>query len=182
MDGGDDHFRDWAVRAGGTPYYDRSLELTLRGRDAAPVVVSSVRVRVVGRAPLAGDWVNSWEGCGGEVPVRVLTVDLAEDPPGQTLLVDEVEKNDAVFQVSDTEVEVFRIDLTAGPGLVSWVIDMKYSSRGKDGVLTVMSVDGKPFQLAGGGSPVIYSTIAVGDRLARDDDAASVLSREGVLC
>lgn len=179
---GDDLFRDWAVRAGGIPYYDRSLELTLRGRDATPVVVSSVRVRVVARTPLAGEWVNSWEGCGAETPVRVLTVDLATDPPIEKLIVDEVEKNDAVFQVSETEIEVFRIDLTAGAGLVSWVIDVKYNSRGKDGVLTVTSSAGKPFQLAGGGSPVIYSTIVNGDRLARDDDAAALLSSEGVLC
>jgi hypothetical protein len=175
-------FQAWAERMGGIPYSDRSLQLTLRGRDAGPVVIRGIRVRAVERRKPVGDWVNAWDGCGAVLPVRVLTVDLGEEPPVQQLYVDEVEQNDAVFQVSATEVEVFDIELYAGDELVSWVIDVQYSSRGKDGTMSISDVGGKPFQLAGGGDPVVYSTIAQPDQLQRDDEATAALKQEQILC
>jgi hypothetical protein len=145
-------FRAWATGVGGLPYGDRSIQVTIRGRDSDPVIISSVRVRSVKHSPPpTNNWVNAWEGCGGVQPVRQLFVDFSKDPPSQSLLIDGVEKNDTVFQVSNTDIEVFQVDLKAGSDLVSWVIDVQYSSRSKSGTLTVTDTADKPFLLAGGG-------------------------------
>lgn len=183
-DPGGGFFRAWAFNAGGIPYSNSSFQVTIRGRDPAPVVISGVHVRAVGRKPTPpGGWVNAWDGCGGVQPVRELTVDLAKDPPAQKLYVDGVEKDGAVFQVSDTNLEVFQVDLTAARELVAWVMDIQYSSAGKSGIMTIADVDGKPFQLASGGSPIVYSTIQSDNgQLQRDDAATASLSSESDLC
>jgi len=177
-------FAQWARRFGGIPYSDRSLEVVLRGRDSSPVVIGDVRIRVLERTAPSGAWVNGWYGCGGALPVRLFKADLVPEPPLVRLYIDGVETERSAFQVSSSEVEVFDFEVTAGRELVSWVIEVRYTSDGRDGVLTITDEDGKPFQLAGGGDPLVFSVWGPTDpsKLTRDDDYRLRLRQENHLC
>jgi hypothetical protein len=177
-----DGFRDWAVEQHGIPYHDESLQLVLRGRDAETVVVQEIRVKVVERAAVPpGGWVNAWEGCGAAVPVRLLKVDFAEEPPHVDLFVDGVQSNDTVFATTDTAVEVFDVDVLAGSDVVSWVFEVRYSAAGRDGVLTVDD-SGQPFRITGGGSPSVFSTSSDPTTLTQDDVRRDALVSGQPLC
>lgn len=177
-----DSFREWALAQPGIPYGDASFELILRGRDPDTVVVQEIRVRVVDRTAVPADsWVNAWDGCGAALPVRLLTVDLAAEPPRVDLFVDGRLSNGTVFGITRTEVEVFEVEVISGPAVVAYVFEVRYSSAGRDGVVTVDDA-GRPFRLAGGGSPAVFATVGDPTRLTRDDDASEALSRGGPLC
>ncbi|MGY1711697.1 hypothetical protein ACI8AC_19545 [Geodermatophilus sp. SYSU D00758] len=176
-------FERWATENGGIPYGDRSLELVLRGREAEPVVIDEIRVRVLETSPVPdGTWVNSWEGCGAAVPVRVLVVDLAGDPPSVEVYVDGVLEDSPVFRVSDSDVEVFHVEVVGGPGVVSWALEMSYSAAGEDGTVTVDEVDGRPLRLAHGGTPLVYSVAPGARGLVRADEVRDALLRGEPLC
>jgi hypothetical protein len=156
--------------------------LVLRGRDPETVVVQEIRVKVVGRADVpTGGWVNAWVGCGAAIPVRLLKVDFGMHPPRVDLFVDGAQSNGTVFSITDTSVEVFDVDVSAGSDMVSWVFEVRYSSAGREGVLTVDD-SGKPFRIAGGGNPSVFSTSSDPSRLAEDDTERDTLARDGTLC
>ena len=48
-----------------------------------------------------------------------------------------MKSNGTVFSITNTSVEVFDVDVSAGSDLVSWVFEVRYSAAGRDGVLTV---------------------------------------------
>lgn len=181
-DSGQDAFREWAAAQQGIPYQDAGFELILRGRDPEPVVVQEIRVVVTDRSTAPADtWVNAWDGCGAAVPVRLLTVDLATQPPKVDLYVDGVPSNDAVFRITEAEVEVFDVEVSAGAGVISYVFEVHYSSAGRDGSIRVDD-EGTPFRIAGGGAPAVFSTLRDPLALTPDEPVQEDLSRGGYLC
>jgi hypothetical protein len=175
-------FRRWADARGGVPYHDTSYEFVFRGRDPEPVVIQDIGVKVLERSALpAAPWVNSWEGCGAAIPVRLLTVSFAADAPQVDLFIDGVPNDGAVLRVSDSDVEVVQVDVTGGPAVVSWVFVVTYSSAGRDGTLEIEK-DGSPFRIAGGGDPEVFSTLPDPNRLTRYDEGREGLRRGEPLC
>ena len=177
-----DAFRAWAVEQHGIPYQDVSEQLILRGRDPETVVVQAIRVKIVARAAVpTGGWVNAWDGCGAAIPARLLEVDFGRQPPRVDLLVDGVKSNGTVFSITNTSVEVFDVDVSAGSDLVSWVFEVRYSAAGRDGVVTVDDA-GKPFRIAGGGNPSVFSTSSDPRTLTRDDPLRDAVAHGQPLC
>lgn len=164
--GGPEDFMSWVEESKGILYGDMGLRLEVRGRDAAPVIITGISARVVDSEPLSGAWINGWCDCGGDLWPRLVHVDLSHPVPSVTVTTvgpggyndrQEADGRDVMLQVSESDVEVFIVSAVRADGIVSWVLDIEYSSRGKDGTYTVTATNGEPFVLAGGGNPAIYS-------------------------
>jgi hypothetical protein len=179
----DAEFRRWAERNSGIPYDDRAFELELRGRDAAPVIINAIRVEVVERTALPSDfWLNAWEGCGAVLPVRLLMVDLSQDPPSVRVFIDGIETPSPKFTVSNTEIEVFEVQVTGGDGVTSWMLRVEYDAGGRDDVLDIEEVNGAPLRLAGGGDPAVFSPLSGKPWLTQDDEYRQHLREGNPVC
>jgi hypothetical protein len=64
---------------------------------------------------------------------------------------------------------------------VSWVFEVRYSSAGRDGVITVDD-SGKPFRIAGGGHPSVFAASHDASTLIEDDAQRDALARGEPLC
>ena len=134
------------------PYGDVSQQLILRGRDPQTVVVQEIRVKVVDRAPTPSGRLGERLGrlrCGPPGPAGRGRLRRGAATGGSDRR--RRQSNGTVFSITDTSVEVFDVDVYAGSDLVSWVFEVRYSSAGRDGVVTVDD-NGKPFRVAGGGA------------------------------
>jgi hypothetical protein len=179
----DAEFRRWAERNDGIPYSDRSLEMVLRGRDAEPVIINDIRAKVIERTAVPREfWLNSWEGCGGVLPVRLLEIDLSQDPPPVKVYIDGSEAEMPRFEVSASDIEVFQVDITGGASVTSWLLEIDYSAAGKNGVREIREADDNPLLLAGGGDPVVFSTFSGMPGLTRDDATRESLREGNPLC
>lgn len=178
-------FRTWARNNSGTPYSELDLELVIQGRDSKSVVIQGVDIRDVGRSPtVTGGWVNGWSECGATLPSRSIVATIRSDRVDQALYVDGSPRSAQQFRVSDTEVEIFDIEvLNNSEETVRFAVDIRYIRDGQPGKLTVESTtDGEPLILAGGGRPDIYSTAEDPARLMLDRAARESLSRSPYLC
>ncbi len=177
-------FQSWADQAGGVLFLNQEIGLVIRGTEAAPVVITDISVRVLRHRPTPSGWVNLWE-CGGRLAVREFKLDLREHEPRVRLFEHGRPQGDATFTVSSSDIEAFRLKVRARDGVVSWVLDIDYTSDGKDGTYTVKAPDGGPFEIAGGGDPLAF---AVGEtregkvRLLRSPEARRMLRNGFPFC
>jgi hypothetical protein len=146
----DQDFRRWANGHGGVLADLETVRIILRGREQAVVHVDSINIKVVGRTTPRSGWYNGWDGCGGVAAPRVLAVDFDKQPPGTRWLIEGEPATAPSFTVSSTEEEVIDIEATSLRDEVRWVVEVRYSALGQDGVL----------QIDNGGQPFVVSTIA----------------------
>jgi len=148
----------WAHDSDAVPYGETLLRVIIQGRDAAPVVITDLKIRLLTREPLDDGWVTMWE-CPQPTDVRVREFrgDLDEPDPRVWLFDPRQPKRRTVFKVSSSEPEVFDIQVTAGTGILQWVLDIAYSTEGRTGVYTIKATDGGPFVTAGGGDASVYA-------------------------
>lgn len=138
----------WAREHGAVDGQDQSMRLTIRGREASPVIIQGIKARVVGRSEALRGWFTHERGCG-DVAVREANINLDKSPPTlrfQGLDADNPEAERLAFtvQVSATDVEVVDVVAHTFKGDVKWVLEVLYESKGKDGVL-VIDDHGRPF-------------------------------------
>ncbi|SEF27117.1 hypothetical protein SAMN05421837_103642 [Amycolatopsis pretoriensis] len=149
------NWSDWAEVSDGATSPPGLVQLTIQGRDNAPVTLTDIRVRVLNRrAPLHGTSLT--RECGDQGAIRWLEVDLDRDP------VRAVAKDqfDAMpedtpawerkpikfpYTVSITNPETFMIQAETEDCDCDWVADVFWSAQGKTGVLPVTN-SGKPFR------------------------------------
>ncbi|MFF9687198.1 helix-turn-helix domain-containing protein [Streptomyces sp. NPDC014623] len=143
--------RSWARARGGVDGGDLKLEVTVQGLSSAAVVLKELNVRVVGRNP-ALDWsaYSMGEGCGSGITPQSFAIDLDDGLPlakpvagkqGDTV----IPATSFPYQVSSTDVEVFRIDAHVEEHDVAWYLELQWTSAGQSGVLRIDD-GGRPFR------------------------------------
>ena len=132
--------------------------LTIQGTTVAAVVLTSLQVEVVNRAPaLRGTHV--YEQCGGPGAVRELDVNLDHDPPTYLpILRDDLLDEGAPawqktplkfpYTVSLTDAETFLVLANTFRCDCQWRIKLAWASQGATGTM-VIDDHGKPFRTTG---------------------------------
>ncbi len=127
------------------------LRLILRARDISPVIITGLTIQVTRRYPAKGGWFNAWYGCGGVIDVPTLEVNLDKHPFEVGWLSPTVMPGAGTpvkrppLRVTDKDNWVIDVQVyTAKPVVMDWVINISYSSAGREGTLRIDD-HGKPF-------------------------------------
>ena len=145
----------WALQHGGVDEYSALFDITVQGKTDAAVVIRDLRVKVLSRkASLSGTRIVSETGCGAEVSVRYLSVDLSSAKP--ELVLNNTDESTAApaaeYTVSQSDPEVFAIEAynwtTSGPRHdETYVYEFDWSQGSASGTVDVLAPDGRPFEL-----------------------------------
>ncbi len=143
-------FYAWARQNGAVPGQEQPFRLTLRGRDAEPVIIDAIRPRIVERGPPLAGWFTHNRGCDA-VLVREAHIDLDRDPP-TVVFSKSFEEGDAgreqlalTLQVSASDPEVIDVLAITKRFDVRWELEVLYSAAGDTGILVVRDGN-KPFE------------------------------------
>ncbi|CAL9623822.1 hypothetical protein SUDANB176_05907 [Streptomyces sp. enrichment culture] len=144
----------WAATQSAVHGGETIVELSVQGTSDTAVVLTALRVRVVGRgAPAPGNAYAMDRGCGGALTPRHFAVDLDRDRP----LARAVAGNDAgtpvpavrlPYRVSATDPEVLLVTARTGTCDCRWYLELDWSSRGRTGTVRVDD-RGRPFRTSG---------------------------------
>jgi hypothetical protein len=136
----------WAKEIGGVDATATLFRVVLSGREAAPVVLQGLDVKVVERRPAMRGTLLSYFGLGAPQSVRFIQIDLSKDPPAWDYIGDRAQPEDHFpLRVSSSESEVFDVQAFAGRGDVSWYLEFQYTADGENGTVRVDD-GGKPFR------------------------------------
>lgn len=157
---------EWSQSNGGVALAEQQVDVVIRGRDDRPVVINSIEVQVIDRQPANGLWFNIWQGCGSVSDVRLIAADLSTDEVVEEWTVEgETPVDPPVLRVTDTDVEVIRVKVSAPAGpaeVVSWRIDLGYSTSQQSGHIEVVPSLGEfrlaTYAAAETAEPYVYSS------------------------
>ncbi|TQJ56530.1 helix-turn-helix protein [Streptomyces sp. SLBN-115] len=144
----------WATAQGAVHGRETNVEISVQGRNSTAVVLTALRVRVVGRAaPMTGTAYAMDQGCGGSLSKRYFAVDLDKDRP----VAHSVAGNDAgtpipavslPYRVSSTDPEVLLVTARTETCACDWYLELDWSSQGRTGTVR-MDDGGRPFRTSG---------------------------------
>ncbi|MGW1672585.1 helix-turn-helix domain-containing protein [Streptomyces sp. NPDC002324] len=141
----------WAATQGAVHGRNTIVDITVQGRKSAAVVLTALRVRVVGRtAPAGGNAYAMDQGCGGRVSPRYFDVDLDKNRP----IARPVDGADldiplpAVrfpYSVSADDPEVLMVSAETETCDCQWYLELEWSSEGRTGTVRIDD-GGRPFR------------------------------------
>ncbi|MHA4996869.1 helix-turn-helix domain-containing protein [Streptomyces sp. SD18] len=141
----------WAATQGAVHGRETNVEITVQGRTSTAVVLTDLRVRVVGRtAPDPGTVYAMDQGCGGSITPRSFAVDLDKDRP----IARAVPGNDTgtpipavrmPYRVSASDPEVLLVTALTETCGCSWYLELDWSSEGRTGTARIDD-HGRPFR------------------------------------
>ncbi|MFE7929057.1 helix-turn-helix domain-containing protein [Streptomyces sp. NPDC057456] len=144
----------WATAQGAVHGRETNVEISVQGRSSTAVVLTALRVRVVGRAsPVPGTAYAMDQGCGGSLSKRYFAVDLDKDRP----VAHSVAGNDAgtpipavslPYRVSSADPEVLLVTARTEACACDWYLELDWSSQGRTGTARVDD-HGRPFRTSG---------------------------------
>ncbi|MFD3976566.1 helix-turn-helix domain-containing protein [Streptomyces cyaneofuscatus] len=146
--------RGWARSYGGVEGGNMRLQLTAQGTSREAVVLKGLYVRVLSRkAPLPWSAYLMGNGCGSGIAPQTFASDLDAGHPVITPVPGS--QGDRVipavpfpYKVSSEDVEVFNLDVKTTGYDVTWYLELKWSSGGREGMLRIDD-HGKPFRTSG---------------------------------
>lgn len=146
--------RGWARSYGGVEGGNMRLQLTVQGTSREAVVLKGLHVRVLSRkAPLPWSAYLMGNGCGSGIAPQTFASDLDAGHPVITPVPGT--QGDRVipavpfpYKVSSEDVEVFNLDMKTTGYDVTWYLELKWSSGGREGMLRIDD-GGKPFRTSG---------------------------------
>ncbi|MDX2405174.1 helix-turn-helix domain-containing protein [Streptomyces microflavus] len=146
--------RGWARSYAGVEGGNMRLQLTVQGTSREAVVLKGLYVRVLSRkAPLPWSAYLMGNGCGSGIAPQTFASDLDAGHPVVTPVPGT--QGDRVipavpfpYKVSSEDVEVFNLDMKTTGYDVTWYLELKWSSGGREGMLRVDD-GGKPFRTSG---------------------------------
>ncbi|MGW0832023.1 helix-turn-helix domain-containing protein [Streptomyces prunicolor] len=141
----------WAATQHAVHGGQTNVEISVQGRTSTAVVLTALRVRVVGRtAPAPGTAYSMARGCGADISPRYFGVNLDAHRPlvrpepggdmGKT-----VPAVHLPYRVSATDPEVLLVKARTGTCDCRWYLELDWSSQGRTGTLRVDD-HGKPFR------------------------------------
>lgn len=144
----------WVATQRGVHGRNTIVEITVQGKKSTAVVLTALRVRVVGRgAPAEGNAYAMDQGCGGRVSPRYFDVDLDKDRPiarpvdGADLDV-RIPAVRLPYRVSADDPEVLMVSAETETCDCSWYLELEWSSEGRTGTIRIDD-DGRPFRTTG---------------------------------
>ncbi|MEU0360260.1 helix-turn-helix domain-containing protein [Streptomyces cyaneofuscatus] len=146
--------RGWARSYGGVDAGNMLLQLTVQGTSREAVVLKGLYVRVLSRkAPLPWSAYLMGNGCGSSIVPQTFASDLDTGHPIMTPVPGTqgdrtIPAEPFPYKVSSDDVEVFNLDMKAGGYDVTWYLELKWSSGGREGMLRIDD-HGKPFRTSG---------------------------------
>ncbi|MFJ8848628.1 helix-turn-helix domain-containing protein [Streptomyces cyaneofuscatus] len=146
--------RGWARKYGGVEGGNTLLQLTVQGASREAVVLKGLYVRVVSRkAPLPWSAYLMGNGCGSSIVPQTFASDLDTGHPVITPVPGmqgdrTIPAEPFPYKVSSEDVEVFNLDMKATGYDVTWYLELKWSSGGREGMLRIDD-HGKPFRTSG---------------------------------
>ncbi|MFF0059859.1 helix-turn-helix domain-containing protein [Streptomyces microflavus] len=146
--------RGWARSYAGVEGGNMRLQLTVQGTSREAVVLKGLYVRVLSRkAPLPWSAYLMGNGCGSGIAPQTFASDLDAGHPVITPVPGT--QGDRVipavpfpYKVSSEDVEVFNLDMKTTGYDVTWYLELKWSSGGREGMLRIDD-GGKPFRTSG---------------------------------
>ncbi|MFF2210532.1 helix-turn-helix domain-containing protein [Streptomyces antibioticus] len=155
----------WAAAQGAVHGRETNVQITVQGRSSTAVVLTALRVRVVGRAtPLTGTAYAMDQGCGGSITPRSFAVDLDKDRPVARSVPGSNEGTPipAVrmpYRVSAEDPEVLLVTARTKTCACDWYLELDWSSQGRTGTVRIDD-RGRPFRTSGieGLSRYMYDT------------------------
>ena len=143
----------WAREMGGVDATQSLFRFVVAGKDAAPVVLQGLHVKVVERRGPMDGTLLSYFGLGAPQSVRYIQIDLSKSPPKWDWIGDKGEPEEHFpLRVSESESEVFDVQAFTLKGDVSWVLELDYTADGEQRTLTIDD-EGKPFRTTEGRAP-----------------------------
>ncbi|MFF1689113.1 MULTISPECIES: helix-turn-helix domain-containing protein [unclassified Streptomyces] len=125
----------WVGALGAVASGEQLIKLTVQGTGSDTVVLEDMDVRVMkSGAPLAWNDYSMGVGCGGNVDTKSFGVDLDAPRP---VSAPKNGQRDFPYKVSESDPEVFYVKANAKAHDVSWVLELKWSSGSRHGVLKV---------------------------------------------
>ncbi|WP_406104887.1 helix-turn-helix domain-containing protein [Streptomyces sp. NBC_01003] len=125
----------WVGALGAVASGEQLIKLTVQGTGSDTVVLEDMDVRVMkSGAPLAWNDYSMGVGCGGNVDTKSFGVDLDAPRP---VSAPKNGQRDFPYKVSESDPEVFYIKANTKAHDVSWVLELKWSSGSRHGVLKV---------------------------------------------
>ncbi|MEU3972022.1 helix-turn-helix domain-containing protein [Streptomyces bacillaris] len=146
--------RAWAESYGGVDAGNMLLQLTVQGTSREAVVLKGLYVRVLSRkAPLPWSAYLMGNGCGSGIAPQTFASDLDTRHPIITPVPGTqgdrtIPARPFPFKVTSEDVEVFNLDMKAVGYDVTWYLELKWSSGGREGMLRIDD-HGKPFRTSG---------------------------------
>jgi hypothetical protein len=176
------NFSQWAMQHDGVIAEDQAVRVVLRGREPSPVIVNGLAARIISTQKPRSGWFNAWEGCGGVVDTREVHIDLSRNPPSTTWYdKDGNEVSPLTLQVNSTDHEVIDLFAHTAREEVQWVLEVSYTSAGKDGVLRIDD-HGKPFVITALDNAVGYQYYEGLTGLERSPDLDRLAQRSEPVC
>ncbi|MFD0417504.1 helix-turn-helix domain-containing protein [Streptomyces sp. NPDC127108] len=137
----------WVRAMGGVQAAGGFVEVTLQGTGEDTVVLERLDVDVRRKSePLKWNSYQSGNGCGGPVGTKSFDVDLDADQP---TAVPKSGQRDFPYKVSESDPEVFYIEVDTKNYDALWSLNLQWSSGGRTGVLRIDDA-GKPFRTSSG--------------------------------
>ncbi|MXG30279.1 helix-turn-helix domain-containing protein [Streptomyces sp. YIM 132580] len=146
--------RGWARKYGGVEGGNTLLQLTVQGTAREAVVLKGLFVRVVSReTPLPWPAYLMGNGCGSGISPQTFASDLDAGHPVVTPVPGTqgdrtLPARPFPFKVTSEDVEVFDLDMKTTGYDVTWYLELKWSSGGREGTLRIDD-QGKPFRTSG---------------------------------
>ncbi|MET9502659.1 helix-turn-helix transcriptional regulator [Streptomyces sp. NPDC006622] len=141
----------WAASQGAVHGRETEVEISVQGRGSTAVVLTALRVRVVGRAGLTpGNAYAMDRGCGGSITPRYFAVDLdRERPIARPVAGDDtgtaIPAVRMPYRVSAENPEVLLVTARTEGCDCSWYLELAWSSGGRTGTVRVDD-HGRPFR------------------------------------
>ncbi|WP_405659501.1 helix-turn-helix domain-containing protein [Streptomyces sp. RK9] len=133
----------WVRAMGGVQAAGGFVEITLQGTGDDTVVLERLDVDVRSKsAPLKWNSYQSGNGCGGPVGIKSFDVDLDRAQP---TAVPKSGQRNFPYKVSESDPEVFYIEVGTKNFDALWSLNLQWSSGGRSGVLRIDD-GGKPFR------------------------------------
>ncbi|MFE7763201.1 helix-turn-helix domain-containing protein [Streptomyces sp. NPDC057438] len=144
----------WAATQGAVHGRNTIVEVTVHGRTSAAVVLTALRVRVVGRtAPAAGNAYAMDQGCGGRVTPSYFDVDLDKNRP-IARPVDGADLDTPIpavrfpYSVAAGDPAVLSVSADTESCDCQWYLELEWSSEGRTGTVRIDD-GGRPFRTTG---------------------------------
>ena len=143
----------WAREMGGVDATESLFRVVIAGKDASPVVLQGLHVRVVGRRPPLKGTLLSYFGLGAPQSVRYIQIDLSKSPPKWDYIGPKgAPEEHFPLRVTSSDSEVFDVAAFTLKGEVSWYLEFDYTADGEQGTIRVDD-HGKPFRVTEGRAP-----------------------------
>jgi hypothetical protein len=143
----------WAREMGGVDATESLFRVVIAGKEASPVVLQGLHVKVVERKPPLKGSLLSYFGIGAPQSVRYIQIDLSKDPPKWDYIGQKGEPEEHFpLRVTSSDSEVFDVQAFTLKGSVSWYLEFDYTADGEQGTIRVDD-HGKPFRITEGRAP-----------------------------